>query len=186
MNFNFDTEVIIYQLQESWNKFSESVKYGFESFKESVSDIMFPENLTIASVLILMVLFVVFVFGKALSENSYARKKRNNINGQMFLIDEEEYYPLNADEIIIGRHSAVDIIFPDDSVSRYHAIINVCNGTWSITDLNSSYGTYVNGLRVSHKRIYDNDEIKIGEKVLILKKKESKKSRKRKELEEDE
>lgn len=184
MQFNFDWEVISYKLQELWIQFSESVKYGFESFKESVGDIMFPENLTIAASLILIVFFTVFIFSKALSENTYARKKRNNINGQMFLVDDETYYPLNADEIIIGRHTAVDIRFPDSEISRYHAIINVCNGTWSITDLNSSYGTFVNGQRISHKRIYDNDEIKIGEKILILKKKENKKAR-RKEYEDE-
>ncbi|HBN11649.1 MAG TPA: FHA domain-containing protein, partial [Ruminococcus sp.] len=88
---------------------------------------------------------------------------------------DEVYYPLNADEIIIGRHSAVDIRFSDMYVSRYHAIINVCNGTWSITDLNSSYGTFVNGQRIAHKRIYDNDEIQIGNRILVFKEKSKRK-----------
>lgn len=170
---NFDTEIIIYRLKEWWNSFSESAKYGFESFKEAVGDIMFPENLTIAASLILMILSVVFIFSKAIKENSVSRRKRNAVNHQMFLVDDEMYYPLNADEIIIGRHSAVDIRFPEAYVSRYHAIINVCNGTWSITDLNSSYGTFVNGKRIAHKRIYDNDEIQIGNKILILKQKKN-------------
>ncbi len=176
MKFNFDKEVFIYKIKELWSSISESAKSGFETFRESISDIMFPENLAVASALIIIIMFIVFIFSKALRENSYARKKRNSINHQMFLVDDEEYYPLNADEIIIGRNNAVDICFHEMYVSRYHAIINVCNGTWSITDLNSSYGTFVNGQRISHKRIYDNDEIQIGNKFLIFKCKEPKKN----------
>lgn len=173
---DFDKEAFLYQIKQLWTQFSESAKEGWASFRESIGDIMFPENLTIAAALILIVISTVFIFSKAIRENSSARKKRNSINHQMFLIDDEVYYPLNADEIIIGRHSAVDVRFSDMYVSRYHAIINVCNGTWSITDLNSSYGTFVNGQRISHKRIYDNDEIQIGNKILILKQKEQKKN----------
>lgn len=172
---SIDTEKLIYDIKVWWEQVSESMKNGFSSFKESIGDIMFPENLTIAAALILMVMTTVFIFSKAIRENITERKKINSINHQMFLIDDEVYYPLNADEIIIGRHSAVDIRFSDMYVSRYHAIINVCNGTWSITDLNSSYGTFVNGQRVAHKRIYDNDEIQIGNRILIFREKSKRK-----------
>lgn len=179
MDFNFDKEVIVYKLQELWSQLSQSFEQGWNSFNEAIGDIMFPENLTIASALILMIITSFVLFSKSMKENSAERKKINSINHQMFLVDEETYYPLNADEIIIGRHSAVDIKFPEMYVSRYHAIINVCNGTWSITDLNSSYGTFVNGQRISHKRIYDNDEIQIGNKILIFRQKESQKKKKK-------
>ena len=175
MNFSFDKEVFIYKVKEWLGNFSQSAKSGFDSFREAVGDIMFPENLAVASALIIIIVFIAMTFSKALKENSYARRKRNSINHQMFLVDDENYYPLNADEIIIGRNSAVDICFSEAYVSRYHAIINVCNGTWSITDLNSSYGTFVNGQRISHKRIYDNDEIQIGNKFLVFKQKDNRK-----------
>lgn len=183
---NFDKEVIIYRLQELWAELLQNGEQTWNSFTDSIGDIMFPENLTIASALILMIITSFSLISKSIKENSVERKKINEINHQMYLVDEEDrYYPLNADEIIIGRHSAVDVKFSELYVSRYHAIINVCNGTWSITDLNSSYGTFVNGQRISHKRIYDNDEIQIGNKVLKFKQKDIKKKRKRRKSREE-
>ncbi|HBN11650.1 MAG TPA: hypothetical protein DD392_06890, partial [Ruminococcus sp.] len=77
---SIDTEKLIYDIKVWWEQVSESFKNGFSSFKESIGDIMFPENLTIAAALILMVMTTVFIFSKAIKENITERKKINGIN----------------------------------------------------------------------------------------------------------
>jgi phosphatidylserine/phosphatidylglycerophosphate/cardiolipin synthase-like enzyme len=48
----------------------------------------------------------------------------------------------------VGRADESDVVIPDALVSRHHARINVAAGRYSITDLDSSNGTFVNGQRV--------------------------------------
>ena len=77
--------------------------------------------------------------------------------------------PLEADEILIGRHGAADIRFPDMSVSRYHAVLYVSNGVWSVMDLDSKSGTYVNGRKIrSQVTLKDMDEIRFGTKAVVI------------------
>ena len=70
---------------------------------------------------------------------------------------------MEADEILVGRHGAADIRFTDMSVSRYHAVLYVSNGVWSVMDLGSKSGTYVNGRKIrSQVKLKDMDEIRFG------------------------
>ncbi|HET7276411.1 MAG TPA: FHA domain-containing protein [Longimicrobiaceae bacterium] len=64
--------------------------------------------------------------------------------------------PREGEEIGIPRSSATvgqgdgnDIVIPDDSVSTRHARLDFENGGWRITDLNSTNGTYVEGVRLA-------------------------------------
>ena len=77
-------------------------------------------------------------------------------------------FPLVAEEVLIGRHGAADIRIPDLSISRYHALLTVSDGIWTITDLNSAGGTFVNGKRVKCVRLRENDRIHIGGTTLCL------------------
>jgi pSer/pThr/pTyr-binding forkhead associated (FHA) protein/predicted amidophosphoribosyltransferase len=66
--------------------------------------------------------------------------------------------PTDKTEIIIGREDPVSNIFPEvdltpfggenGGVSRQHARINRANGDWTITDLNSTNYTRVDGVRL--------------------------------------
>jgi pSer/pThr/pTyr-binding forkhead associated (FHA) protein len=56
------------------------------------------------------------------------------------------------------------------SVSRYHAMLNVTDGKWTINDIGSKSGVYVNGELVRHVRLYDNDVITLGNRRLIFRK----------------
>lgn len=53
--------------------------------------------------------------------------------------------------VTIGRHSNCDVLMPDnaDRISRFHARLDCVNGDWSIVDLNSRWGTTVNGVRLT-------------------------------------
>lgn len=53
--------------------------------------------------------------------------------------------------ITLGRHHDCDVLMPEDAdrVSRFHARFEVSEGNWSIIDLNSRWGTSVNGVRLA-------------------------------------
>ena len=92
----------------------------------------------------------------------------------MELAENSTVYPLECDEILIGRHASADIRLHDMSVSRYHAILNVTEGKWTITDIGSKSGVFVNGNPVKHKRLRENDIINIGSCRLVFRKRREK------------
>lgn len=71
---------------------------------------------------------------------------------------------------IIGRDGDCQIVIPDGTVTGKHAVILYRNGKYSITDQQSSNGTYVNGedIELEPKYINDGDIIKIGDTELTF------------------
>ena len=69
----------------------------------------------------------------------------------------------------IGRGTGNDIRIPDKSVSRKHAVINYVGGKFHIRDLNSSYGTKVDGREVTSEGVVINDgaQIYLGTKTVL-------------------
>lgn len=103
-------------------------------------------------------------------EKRLGRKSWSKISADMELMEQGRVYSLECDEILIGRHASADIRLPDMSVSRYHAMLNVTDGKWTITDLGSKSGIYVNGVPVKHTRLRENDTIILGERRLVFRK----------------
>jgi anti-anti-sigma factor len=58
-----------------------------------------------------------------------------------------EYY-IVTDTATIGRHASNDMVFLGPMISRFHAKIVHADGQYCIRDLGSTYGTYVNRVRV--------------------------------------
>ena len=101
-------------------------------------------------------------------EKHDGKKRWEKIGGGMELVEPGITYPLECDEVLIGRHGSVDIRLPDLSVSRYHAIMTVCGGVWTIHALNPKAPVIVNGQRISKLR--ESDVIQIGIYKLQLRK----------------
>jgi pSer/pThr/pTyr-binding forkhead associated (FHA) protein len=78
-------------------------------------------------------------------------------------------YHLDGSEISIGRAEGNDVRINNLSVSRRHAKILKEGSIYSLIDLDSSNGTYVNGDRAEHTRLADGDQIGIGKHVLVFK-----------------
>ncbi|NLB71943.1 MAG: FHA domain-containing protein [Chloroflexi bacterium] len=77
-------------------------------------------------------------------------------------------YPLK-EETVLGRRTA-DLIIDDPKVSTTHAKIVLEDGEYVVIDFKSKNGTYVNGQRITAEtRLKENDTIKIGEVVFVLK-----------------
>lgn len=70
---------------------------------------------------------------------------------------------LDAEKSLIGRGDSSEIVLDDVTVSRSHAEIKrESNGNFSIKDLGSLNGTYLNGSPISESRLAVGDEIQIG------------------------
>jgi hypothetical protein len=62
----------------------------------------------------------------------------------------------------IGRSEDNQICLLNPGISRIHAVIKAVPGGYSITDLGSQNGTFVNGQRVTEKALTDGDTIDVG------------------------
>ncbi|MBO5318637.1 MAG: FHA domain-containing protein [Ruminococcus sp.] len=107
----------------------------------------------------------------AYQERNTGKKRWNRMTSFMELADYSVSYPLDCDEILIGRHASADIRLPDLSVSRYHAIMTVSNGVWTITDIGSKSGIFVNGNLIKTIQLRENDVIKLGNRRLVFRRK---------------
>ncbi len=65
-------------------------------------------------------------------------------------------------QYLIGRSRDVDIILPDERVSRRHAALKWSGTGFALVDLQSTNGTYVNGGKAGTIRLLDGDKIRIG------------------------
>jgi hypothetical protein len=69
---------------------------------------------------------------------------------------------LGPDPVLIGRDPQNDVVLDDRRVSRKHAEVRLRLGRYTLYDLQSTNGTYVNGRRVAEKVLDDGDKISIG------------------------
>jgi len=83
--------------------------------------------------------------------------------------DAGKEFPLADYRTSLGRRDTCDIVLSDNSVSRRHAQIEKIGGRFWLTDLNSTNGTYVNGLPVDKIELTTGDVITVGNTVLIFK-----------------
>ncbi|HEX7378157.1 MAG TPA: ATP-binding protein [Pirellulales bacterium] len=71
-------------------------------------------------------------------------------------------FELEADMLTIGRDSANGIQLHDTEVSRRHAELRRTGATFTLTDLASSNGTYVNGEKITVRELSNGDELQLG------------------------
>jgi len=79
-----------------------------------------------------------------------------------------ETFELKSPVVTIGRAAGNDVVLPDDRVSRQHCRIVTEEGALTLEDLSSSNGSFVNGRAVARTRLFDGDEIRVGNHVLSL------------------
>ncbi|MBO8136582.1 MAG: DUF3662 domain-containing protein [Desulfotomaculum sp.] len=71
--------------------------------------------------------------------------------------------------MVIGRRDTCDIVIKDPSVSRRHAVLDSHDKQYILTDLNSTNGTYVNGLKITKKVLEPGDVITLGTTKCVFK-----------------
>jgi FHA domain/zinc-ribbon domain len=73
----------------------------------------------------------------------------------------ESFFP-SAERTLIGRSPECDVFLDDVTVSRRHAELVRDGETFTITDLGSLNGTFVNRKRIESAELQDDDELQIG------------------------
>jgi FHA domain-containing protein/zinc ribbon protein len=73
----------------------------------------------------------------------------------------ETFFP-DGETSLIGRSPECDIFLDDVTVSRKHAELSRAGERWTIRDLGSLNGTFVNRKRIETAELEDDDELQIG------------------------
>jgi sigma-B regulation protein RsbU (phosphoserine phosphatase) len=76
--------------------------------------------------------------------------------------NEQRVINLDHSPFGVGRKVDKDLVIADPRVSRDHAQIVSENGVFSVVDLGSKHGTFVNGERVQRKTLERNDRLEFG------------------------
>lgn len=84
--------------------------------------------------------------------------------------DDAKPYSIRIDKTTyeIGRRSDAGIPLIQPGVSRHHARLFHLHSEEIIEDLNSTNGTYVNGVRITRCVLQNNDVIRIGDATLLF------------------
>lgn len=78
-------------------------------------------------------------------------------------------YPLEMQEVLLGRDLVNDIAISDPEVSRRHARFLMQEDNVIIEDLGSTNGTFLNGQRISTpQQLRAGDVITLGEKIVVV------------------
>ncbi len=86
-------------------------------------------------------------------------------------VERDEYLEkieLDQRDFLIGRLQQSDLTLQHFTVSRRHCQLEKVNGSYVLTDLDSSNGTFVNGHQVERRELADGDQIEIGETTLYF------------------
>lgn len=75
---------------------------------------------------------------------------------------------LGPEPLLIGRDQQNDVVLDDTRVSRKHAEIRLRLGRYTLYDLQSTNGTYVNGRRVAEVVLNDGDRISVAGLDLVF------------------
>ncbi len=112
-----------------------------------------------------------------LTENSLYFLKINTDNEFVILYcspsfdkKENKLLVLREGDILIGNDAHAHINYNNSLVSKQHAKLSFQNGLWTIEDLNSKYGTYVNNIAITKTKLDYGDIVFImGLKIVIMK-----------------
>jgi len=79
-----------------------------------------------------------------------------------------QVFELTKSEIIIGRDDAADLTIASQSVSRRHARLMRDGDTYTIEDLGSSNGTFINGQKLSGRHtLKTGDQVGLGKAIVM-------------------
>lgn len=77
-------------------------------------------------------------------------------------------FTFDTDVVTVGRHQQSDVFLNDITVSRRHAELRRDGAKYSVADLGSLNGTYVNRSRVDSSSLSTGDELQIGKFRLLF------------------
>ncbi len=75
--------------------------------------------------------------------------------------------PLKKTQVSIGSEDDNDIILTDEKIAKHHAELRYEKGSFTVVDLNSLYGTYVDGSRIESQPIEDKTTFALANNVKL-------------------
>lgn len=97
------------------------------------------------------------------------REEIVNLPPNAFIVIEGvRIYPLVKATINIGRGLENDLVLDNLRVSRTHAQLRAIKGQFVLFDLNSKWGTFINGRRIIQAILYPHDTISLGDVILTF------------------
>src|ERR1044072_1516920 len=82
--------------------------------------------------------------------------------------DQGKRFELRGPSLTLGREAANPLHLADTEVSRRHAEIRKDEEGYTLVDLNSSNGSFVNPDRVSERRLKNGDRVQLGRTLLLF------------------
>ncbi len=101
------------------------------------------------------------------SDPSYKSSMPGLITDAFLIVNGLSTFHLNQAVINIGRDPANHLVLENPNVSRLHAQIRFASGHFTIFDLDSSEGTYVNGVAVASHLLNPGDVISLAGMPLV-------------------
>jgi pSer/pThr/pTyr-binding forkhead associated (FHA) protein len=92
---------------------------------------------------------------------SESRRKKQplRIPQKVYLVINSQVFPLKKEITSLGRKLDNDLVLQDALVSRYHAEIKFEGGKFTLYDLDSTSGTFLNSKKVKKSILYSGDLI---------------------------
>jgi pSer/pThr/pTyr-binding forkhead associated (FHA) protein len=78
-------------------------------------------------------------------------------------------FPLEGDQLLIGRDSSNGVAINDAEISRKHSRLSFQGGKYVLEDLGSTNGTFVNGQRLAGPVVLKpGDVVSLGEQIVLM------------------
>ena len=103
-----------------------------------------------------------------LDREALLRDRQRAPKAEIEIAKDRRRIPLGPEPCTIGRDPQNDIVLDDRPISRKHAEIRLRLGRYTLYDLQSTNGTFVNGRRIAEVVLSDGDRITIGGNDLVL------------------
>ena len=110
-------------------------------------------------------------FGKTIRMALPTERKEKKLEANYYFIPEESpTFKLKVKKVtnVVGREGTCDIYVESSQVSRRHCLIQVTERGMLVKDLESTNGTFVNGIPMTDGYINEGDRLGLGTYVLTL------------------
>jgi len=80
----------------------------------------------------------------------------------------EILFPLEKEQVVIGRDPGCDLVLGGVGASRRHALIQWLGSGWMLVDQGSANGTLVQGQRITTHNLRNGDTLQMGDSRLVF------------------
>jgi pSer/pThr/pTyr-binding forkhead associated (FHA) protein len=77
-------------------------------------------------------------------------------------------FVLGRTDVVVGRSSESDIQIESNDLSRKHLRLTREHGQYTVIDLDSRNGVYLNGVRIHSAVLHEGDNLQLGSVVLVF------------------